>query len=370
MGSPLLESAEREPGIGDIVHTLPGQGNDAWLQRMSPFELEETLRQARFKLRHWPELALGRSASRHRHLYPHILPVGHQEKAYYPPVAAAILHMLQDQDIALHNESLNLKSSQTACFNFLFPLRQDLDLAAAVFRRLLPGLVDVSAVEFEYTGPLEATLWMGEPPGGGRGRNRTSVDAVVFWRDAQGKKRITLIEWKYTEKEFGPCGAFSGGSAVRKNNCLSFDVTSPEPPRYCYVAGNGRNCGRRYWDHMREAGIVVEAFAAVPGCPFRGPLYQIMRQQQLAAYLCRSGLYDSAEVALVSPGANTRLLGSPRKLTPIVGAQDTILSVWNRALSGVPPVRHIAVEALARVIEATNGADPSWVAYLRERYGV
>lgn len=359
-----------ETQAGDIEHTLPGGGGDeSWLRRMLPFEREETQRQVYFKRRHWPDLESGRSVRWAKHRYPYILPIGHQEKAYFQPMAPSVPDMLRDLDIALHNESLNLKSSQAACLNFLFPLREDLGLAAAVFRRLLPGLVSVSALEFKFTGPTEATHWLGEPAGGGRGRYRTSVDAAVFWHDGAGDSRATLIEWKYTEASFGSCSAFGGGRA-KKECCLALDVTAPEPARFCYVAGPGRGCGRRYWEHMRKAGIVLEPFADATGCPFRGPLYQLMRQQQLAAYLRVSGTCANAEVILVSPEANARVLEPSPELAPVSRADDTILSVWNRALSGVPPVRHISYEALAAALDAADGTDPAWRAYLRERYGV
>jgi hypothetical protein len=48
---------------------------------------------------------------------------------------------------------------------------------------LLPGLREVTAVEFEYTGPDGTTDWLGEPKRGKRGQDRISMDAAFFWMD-------------------------------------------------------------------------------------------------------------------------------------------------------------------------------------------
>ena len=161
-------------------HVLPGEedGSTAWFHRQNGFEQREVLRQVAFKRSRWPHLPDGQSSQRPTYAYPHILPAGHERLAFYEPLDDAILSYLDENDIALHSEVLNLKSSQAACLNFLFPLRQDLDLARSVLRPFLPGLREVTGIEFEYTGPPDATEWLGEPKRGKRGQNRTSIDVV------------------------------------------------------------------------------------------------------------------------------------------------------------------------------------------------
>ena len=164
-------------------HVLPGEesGDTAWFQRQNPFEQREVLRQVAFKRCRWPDLPDGHSSKHPTYTYPHILPAGYEGMAFYGPLADDILFYLAANDIAPHSELLNLKSSQAACFNFLFPLRQDLDLARAVLRPLLPGLREVTAVEFEYTGPEGTIGWLGEPKRGKRGQNRISIEAALVW---------------------------------------------------------------------------------------------------------------------------------------------------------------------------------------------
>jgi hypothetical protein len=167
-------------------HILPGEesGDTAWFHRQNRFEQREILRQVAFKRCRWPHLPDGAASKRPTYTYPHILPAGHERLAFYEPLADDILSYLRANDIAPHSELLNLKSSQAACLNFLFPLQQDLDLARAALRPLLRGLREVTAIEFEYTGPEGATQWLGEPKRGKRGQNRTSIDAAFFWMDS------------------------------------------------------------------------------------------------------------------------------------------------------------------------------------------
>jgi hypothetical protein len=198
----------------NINHVLPGYpgGDTSWFFRQNQFEQQEILRQVAYKTKYWPDLGNGKLANRPQHTYPHILPDGNVRKVFYEPIADKVLRYLGNENIALHTEALNLKSSQVACFNFLFPFRLDLSLATKVLQPLLPGLDMVTGIEFEYTGSIKATKWLGEPLGGKRGQNRTSIDAAIFWKNDKRETHATLIEWKYTEHNFGVCGAFSNGN--------------------------------------------------------------------------------------------------------------------------------------------------------------
>ncbi len=355
-------------------HVLPGEtgGDTAWFNRQNPFEQQVILRQVAFKRRHWPDLEDGRFSKRPNYAYTHILPAGHEHLAFYEPLAEPVLTYMAEADIALHTEALNLKSSQVACLNILFPLRMDLDFAAAVLEPFFEDLDAVTVVEFEYTGPPDATEWMGEPRSGKRGQNRTSIDAAIFWIDTEGQQHATLVEWKYTERGFGKCSAFQSGSKDDKAQCRAMDVANdPQPGRACLLITGKRHRSRRYWEHIQRTGIALEAFADVAGCPFQGPFYQLMRQYLLAAYLQESDLADHADVLSIGFAGNTALNQIPRQLRPMAPTQNaTILDTWNAALEGVPPMRHLTVEALMNSINQTGSFIPGWRDYLRERYGV
>jgi hypothetical protein len=94
----------------------------------------------------------------------------------------------------------HMLSSQVACVNHLYLLRQRADLAVAVLRGVDPDvveaeIVDDGYVEFEFIGHQP---YLGERSFQ-RGAHCTSVDAFMIGRTVQGSRRAFLIEWKYTE---------------------------------------------------------------------------------------------------------------------------------------------------------------------------
>jgi hypothetical protein len=355
-------------------HVLPGElgGDTSWFYRQNSFEQQEIFRQVVFKRRRWPHLGDGCASRRPAFTYPHILPAGHESLAFYEPLADAILSYLAKEDVALHTEALNLKSSQAACLNFLFPLQQDRDLAKSVLQPFLSGLREVARIEFEFTGPPEATQWLGEPRRGKRGQNRTSIDAAISWIGRSKRSCITLVEWKYTERGFGECSA--SGSALKddKARCRSLDVAQDRnPARSCLLTTGGDRRSRRYWEHMEAGGISLSDFSGVQGCPFQGPFYQLMRQFLLAAYLRQAGEADEVEVVSIGFARNIKLHEVPLQLRTMVDREEEgIVDVWNAALKGVPPMRHWTVEQLMARVNKVEGVDLGWRNYLRERYDV
>ena len=355
-------------------HVLPGEegGHTAWFYRQNAFEQQEIFRQVAFKRRRWPHLSDGSASNRPTYTYPHMLPASHERLAFYEALTDEILCYLEEEEIALHSEVRNLKSSQAACLNFLFPLRQDLDLAKAALQPFLPGLREVTKIEFEYTGPPEVTQWLGEPKRGKRGQNRTSIDAAVFWVGRSKRKHITLVEWKYTESIFGACSAFGSAHKDDKARCRSLDVARDrDPARLCLLTTGGDRRSRRYWEHVSAVGISLCAFANVQGCPFQGPFYQIMRQFLLAAYLQQTHEADEVEVVSMSFARNTKLQTVPRQLRSLVDREEAgIVGAWNAVLKGVPPMRHWTVEQFMARVNKIEGIDLRWRNYLRERYDV
>jgi hypothetical protein len=355
-------------------HVLPGEedGDAAWFYRQNAFEQQEIFRQVAFKRRRWPHLGDGKSSRYSDYTYPHILPTGHERLAFYEPLADAVLSYLAKEDIALHTEALNLKSSQVACLNFLFPLRQDPDLAKVALWSFLPGLREVTEIEFEYTGPLKVTQWLGEPSTGKRGQYRTSIDAAIFWIGRSKRKHITLVEWKYTESNFGSCSAFGSASKDDKARCQLLDVArDKDPARSCLLTTDGDRRSRRYWEHMEAAGISLSAFSNVQGCPFQGPFYQLMRQFLLAAYLRQTDEVDEVEVVSAGFARNTKLHEVPPEVRSLVGREEGgIVGAWNAVLEGVPPMRHWTVEQLMARVNKIEWIDLGWRNYLRERYDV
>lgn len=94
----------------------------------------------------------------------------------------------------------HLLSSQIACINHLYFLRQRPDAVTQILKNIDPQvekacLVDDGFVEFEFIGDKQYL----QERGFTRGANCTSVDAVMIGLLKEGGKRLYLVEWKYTE---------------------------------------------------------------------------------------------------------------------------------------------------------------------------
>ena len=95
----------------------------------------------------------------------------------------------------------HLLSSQVACINHLYFLRQRKDVATAILQNVSDKIeeavrVDGGYIEFEVIGKEN---YLGEKSHT-RGANSTSVDAIMVGAKKDGANILILIEWKYTEE--------------------------------------------------------------------------------------------------------------------------------------------------------------------------
>jgi hypothetical protein len=94
----------------------------------------------------------------------------------------------------------HLLSSQIACINHLFPLRHDPEAILLILQSLDPEisqacLIDDGYVEFEVIGKENHLNEYSHS----RGRNTTSIDALMVGEKPNGSRILFSIEWKYTE---------------------------------------------------------------------------------------------------------------------------------------------------------------------------
>jgi len=152
----------------------------------------------------------------------------------------------------------HLLSSQIACLNHLYYVRQRKDVATSLLKRVQPQItealiVDTGFVEFEYIGSkqyLPEKAFM-------RGANCTSLDAVMLGITSTGEKIMFLIEWKYTED-------YKGENLYVPARAKVYDdlITCSDGP---FVTG------------------------AVPKSFYVEPFYQMMRQTLLGWFFVKKG---------------------------------------------------------------------------------
>ena len=230
----------------------------------------------------------------------------------------------------------HLLSSQIACVNHLYSLRQRPDLATAVLKGIDPAVesavvVDDGFVEFEFIGQsqyLDEKSWS-------RGINTTSVDAVMIGECKDGLRRLYLIEWKYTE---------------------SYPSNQSK-----YIPERAR-----VYDHLIKStdspflpGVPTEAF-------YYEPFYQMMRQTLLAwqaTQNCDHGCSDYLHIHVI-PEQNAELLG--RVTSPYLTG-STLTDAWKGALRCPEKYRTLSPESFMSACAHEKDCQ-SLLSYLRARY--
>ncbi|MBN9023892.1 MAG: hypothetical protein J0H08_17760 [Rhizobiales bacterium] len=254
-----------------------------------------------------------------------------------------------EPSIQWHQHANHGLSSQVCCVNFLMPFADKPE----VLRRWLEHVtgdhvVEMLPVETNRAGqPWYVTFeWIGdtdhlhEGREGAlrkRGANATAADAAVAYRDAEGRRNLVLVEWKYTERYGQP--------------------RSPE-----------RNPTRRqrYEEIFRflhgpiraDADVTLDDF-------FYEPFYQMLRQQMLAWHTeAKDPGIDRVRVLHLAPAGNRALhaVTSPGLRKFGVDAFEVF-----RSLLQVPD-DFVSMSIEAAFAPLADWPDADWYPWLRGRY--
>jgi hypothetical protein len=228
----------------------------------------------------------------------------------------------------------HLLSSQVACLNHLFPLRQREDMATAILKALRVDIVkaermDSGFVEFEVVGREN---YLGERSHS-RGINATSIDAVMVGKKKSGANILVIIEWKYTE-EYGGSDLYIPARA---------DIYDPLMAR-------------------KDSPLRAEN----PDALYYEPFYQLMRQTLLGWLMVENGEYGCDEYLHVHviPEKNKVLretITSPKL------AGDSMSDAWKRMLN--TPSSYLVLSPRKLLEPIAQCADTSSLtSYLEKRY--
>lgn len=143
-----------------------------------------------------------------------------------------------------HEPTWHKLSSQIHCLNHLFTLRKNHDAVLAIirnvrpdirFNRVLPVPIDgddIGYICFEFTFKNRD---LGLDRHQTRGKNCTSVDALIYAEDSAGKRWLIPIEWKYTETYDGREGWYESieryNEASNRSN-INWSVLHRADPYY------------------------------------------------------------------------------------------------------------------------------------------
>lgn len=193
----------------------------------------------------------------------------------------------------------HLLSSQIACLNHLFYLRQNQSASTAVLTKIHPEIeaavtVDDGFVEFEVVGSRN---YLGERSHT-RGANATSIDAIMVGKKKNGKNILVMIEWKYTEA-YKPDNKYIPARAKIYDQLLA----NPDSP------------------------IKIKNFESV----YYEPFYQLMRQTLLGWRMVQNQEYGCDEYIHlhVIPSGNKEL---KKRVTSPGLSGETMSEAWKGVL--------------------------------------
>lgn len=234
----------------------------------------------------------------------------------------------------------HLLSSQIACVNHLYAIRQREDLATALLKGIdhdveRAVIVDDGYVEFEFIGSEKAAvpLLLNEKSLT-RGANCTSVDAAMIGQLQSGALRLFLIEWKYTES-YQAKNKYIPERASRYDNL----ITAQDSP---FVEG------------IDVAALYYE------------PFYQLMRQTLLGCQSAKVKDYgvSSYKHLHVAPMQNTELR---EKITSNDLEGTDIHDAWSRTLKDKDAFIGTTPELLLKPVVDMKDTK-SFLHYVENRY--
>jgi hypothetical protein len=266
----------------------------------------------------------------------------------YPPFREGVMRYYNDYCITWWGGSDGPTdspiSSQVAWINHLEPARLNREVAMQFALRHVPDAAEVLPIEggflaYEWVGTkpyLKERGWSPES----RGKNITSVDALMAVKRSDGQVSLIVIEWKYTECYSSKCLAVSDKGTPRVEIYRSL-LEEPE-------------CPIRLGDHERL---------------FFDPYYQLMRQTLLAWQMIRNrefGATDWIHVH-VAPKANVQLLQIVT--SPQLTEFRTMERAWKSVLVHPGKYRLVSPHEVLPLIGLNDGTD-MWLAWLAQRYSV
>jgi len=300
---------------------------------------------------------LGKKSGRE---YAHILPASQWTRNLWSGIRRTAVDHFSRKKIKWHNQRDNLLSSQILCVNMFFPLRNHPSLLDGFLREFYPSLAKVTDIDFEYIGSRN---YFNEP--GGRGYNRTSADVAITWENTKGKSNLLLIEFKFTEPNFGECSKSENPDQER---CNHGELIISSHKTECYRS----EVGRPYWDIiLKEGPFIQEMLNKTQYCPFRYDFYQLMRNQLLAKCIAEdkdSGFFV-VEFAVCYNDRNKTLLNLSH---PIDGDSNPLTS-WKSFLKDKNTFKYFTIQQLLEYIGHIDNLPSEleqWRTYLNKRYGL
>ena len=244
--------------------------------------------------------------------YPEFLP----EEYWNDDVPVMLYHGIREMVADIQKSEFKYKphifankhvaSSQTACINLFVPV-----LESGSVNEILKSIV---ACPKDFKCVAEKHLFHGyrfefwdstsEASKGLLGDHTkqagTDSDVAIAYYNTKDELCLWLIEHKLTEQEFTVCGGYKskGNDEEGKEKCRTCSMEDIlNNPDVCYYH---RVCKYNYWNIIKNGGaeFYTNDYDG-KGCPFRGGMNQLWRNQLLAMALEKEGTYKSVCFSVV-----------------------------------------------------------------------
>ena len=197
----------------------------------------------------------------------------------YPPIGDAVHRHKAKYPFREHSYFHHMASSQAANFNLFLPILLH-PRAADVLRQVKLDFARLATEELDHGFRVE---FKDKPPtvaGDTPVIANADADIAIAYYNEAGELCLWLIEHKLTEKEFTTCGGYAAAKGSPTHDCsksLAEIIAAPELCYYTYP------CCYRYWAATQQHTSFFAHPAPCSGCPFRGGMNQLWRNQLLAS---------------------------------------------------------------------------------------
>lgn len=197
----------------------------------------------------------------------------------------------------------HIASSQTACVNLFVPILES-SMADSILKQLSCCPPDFDHIDrdvlfhgyrFEFWDSIDESNKgiLGDHTK----RAGTDSDVAISYRNKKGDSCLWLIEHKLTEREFTECGGYKSKGNSHKDYCKKCNMNDllVDPDKCHYHHQSHYN----YWRIMQENSSFFSGYYKGEGCPFRGGMNQLWRNQLLAISMENAGIFKQVSFSVV-----------------------------------------------------------------------
>lgn len=241
--------------------------------------------------------------------YDTILPenVRHKFPIIYPTILDDLLQHQRSYKFKFHEHFNHMASSQAANINLFLPILVHQN-ANKILSSLKPDFNQLAKSEL-YKG-FRIEFWDGNSSkekgslGDHSALAGTDSDIAIAYYNRSDELCLWLIEHKLTEKEFTTCGGAESRGRKSMHDCTKSFSSILNNKDLCYYHSSRHYS---YWNYTESNKSFFVNHSDHSGCPFRGGMNQLWRNQLLSFSLEQKGKFRHVYFSVVHHPENEAL---------------------------------------------------------------